>query len=443
MLNWFTVKCPLSTREKVWVEQRMLWLAERFGIARMQNARVILPTEEFFPDSYSGDEPSARKYLDRICGYMGIDPRSIELKIVADRDIPGAAGLYEMRDRSNIYVAASQLATPLHLMSTLAHELAHELLLKGNHLTQAVPDHELVTDLVPVYLGVGIFTANSTVQSSTKRLGNLSWWSISKQGYLSSVTLGYAAALFAFARGEDRPPWAKELRADSAVTLRSALRYLQKTGDSLFTPSSISAPPKRPSLAELAEQLENRSATFRLAALLQVHEHPPASDLIESVERCMKDVDQDVREAAATALGRFGNAASAAVPLLIEACWHGTAENRLAATIALGKIRSSPLKVVPALVLALKDESEPVICAAACSLKEFGRDAESAEPQLMSSIEAAAYSNAASLDSLTAALGAISPDALTRLRDHFQSHDPEARRLALSSFESQKQQTLD
>lgn len=52
-----------------------------------------------------------------------------------------------------IRIAESQLEDPESLMATLVHELAHHLLLGGKRLTSDVADHELVTDLLPLYHG--------------------------------------------------------------------------------------------------------------------------------------------------------------------------------------------------------------------------------------------------------------------------------------------------
>jgi hypothetical protein len=226
MFGLFGPKCPLETRDKTWVEWRLEWLADHFGLDRMRTARVILPTEEFFPARLAGDRAGAAACLELMCGYMRIDPAAVTLEIIPDDDMPGAAGLYEMRARSNIVVAESQLAAPPKLLATLAHELAHELLLKGGHLTQETSDHEQVTDLLPVFLGTGIFLANATMEYKAETVGQYHSWTFSRQGYLNSLLLGYALAVFAYVRGEDRPSWAVHLRTDAAVTLRSGLAYL-------------------------------------------------------------------------------------------------------------------------------------------------------------------------------------------------------------------------
>jgi hypothetical protein len=42
---------------------------------------------------------------------------------------------------------------------------------------------------------------------------------------------GYALALFARARGENKPNWAKYLEGDSTAYFKMASKFLAKTGD--------------------------------------------------------------------------------------------------------------------------------------------------------------------------------------------------------------------
>ena len=104
MSGWLKSKpeCPVDSETRQWIEQRWLWLSEQFGAERARSGPVILPAPEFFPDEYSevGDGP--RKMLDRVCGYMGVDPATVELNLYRD-DNPvyvgkwrqGTAGLYQ------------------------------------------------------------------------------------------------------------------------------------------------------------------------------------------------------------------------------------------------------------------------------------------------------------------------------------------------------------
>jgi hypothetical protein len=244
MFGWFQPRCPVPPEEKGWVDQRTRWLAAQFGLERARSAVVVLPTEEFFPDPYRGTEEDARVMFRRVCGYMGVDPGPLELAFYTEKVLVspdgcyshhGAAGLYEDSDwGSRISIETSNLADPVVLVATMAHELGHLLLRGQGRMSAGDADEEKLTDLVTVYLGLGVFTANSHIRSHASHEGLTESWSIRRVGYLGQPMIGYALALFARLRGEDDPPWAAHLCADVRSPFKKGLRYLCKTGDSLF-----------------------------------------------------------------------------------------------------------------------------------------------------------------------------------------------------------------
>ncbi len=431
MFGLFGPKCPVGSHEKAWIEWRLRWLAERFGLERMKRARVILPTPEFFPDELAHDESGAHECLARLCKYMEVDPKAVTLRFVPDDDIPGAAGLYEMRQQSVICVADSQLDDPARMLATMAHELAHELLLKGGHLTTDEPDHEQVTDLLPVFLGTGIFLANGTVQSSSESNGQWNWFQISRQGYLNSNALGYALAVFAHVRDEGRPAWAKHLRADASEPLWKGLNYLRRTGDSLLGPESTQTDCAPSSRINLLGQLGDESVSGRLAAqfdLVRFKFLDP--EILERVEHALHDRDRDVRCQSVRTLGHFGSAAAGNLPRLIKALSDREAATRAAAATTIGQIATNPSESVAALIESLKDESPHVIACAAQALGTFGPDGRASEPYLLEAMAPAAVDGDARLTWLILALRAVSADPAARIREHF-ADDSELRRLAL------------
>ncbi len=434
MFGWFRPKCPLDTGEKVWIERRMLWLADRFGIERLRAATVVLPTAEFFPEPYEKDVEGAERGFAKVCRFMGVDPDSVRLEIVDDETIPGAAGLYLTQKRSRIAVARSQLEDLTKLLATVAHELAHELLLKGGHLDTDWPDHEQITDLLPVFLGVGLFGANATVATSSYSDGPMHYFTGSRQGYLSSISLGYALALFAYARGERKPTWAMYLRRDARTTMRAGLRFLFKTNDTLFHPNSFGAPRTQPSIPELLTALEHSSPSVRLGALRDAGEIEAKSpELLAAVEKCLQDRDSGVRKVAIQTLGCFGSAAAHALPLLIDVAWYGSSELRIAACTALGAIRCEPKLVVPALALVLGDNLSEQTAAAANALAEFGAEANSVAPKLLDALDAAGSVNdEARMKALLNALRATGHDVPSVVKTYFAERDAEVKRRVLA-----------
>jgi hypothetical protein len=423
VFGWFKPKSPIGVWMKAWVETRMVWLAAQFGIERLRRAKVILPTEEFFPGDYRGTPADAQDLLGRVCGYMGVNRRSLRLEIRADEKMPGAAGQYEP---GTIRIAESQLREPIALVATLAHELAHDVLLGGGHLTRTEPDGEWVTDLLPVYLGLGLFAANATVQETHERVGNLSWWSVGKQGYLTSQVYGYALALFAFMRGETRvPSWGECLRPDALESLRDSLHFLDKTDDTLFHPDTIRFCDRPRSVRESLRQLRTGSPSARIAALWELAKAgPDAEESVNDICRCLLDRERDIRAEAAETLGAIGPAARAAVPALVDALKDRHDAARQAAARALGRLGDQPDVVVPELSGLLDDGESDVVQAAAEALTAFGSAAATALPHMLAALKNALI-ECDDTDVFMAALQAIVPDAEQQIRRFFSTADPE------------------
>ena len=241
MLNWLRPKpaCPIDPADREWIDARWQWLEGEFGTQRLRQASMILPTAEFFPDPFHGTEEHARRELDRLCGYTSIDPAMVELSFFKDRN-PfcidegnfWAAGLYDQQGRRfRVCLEEGQLDDPLATITTIAHELGHLLLLGQGRITEGTEDHEPLTDLLTVYLGLGVLMANSAVREFDN---DVAGWSMYGVGYLGMQHFGYALARFAYSRGEDGSTWMKELRLDVRSAFKQSMRYLQadvvKTG---------------------------------------------------------------------------------------------------------------------------------------------------------------------------------------------------------------------
>ncbi len=215
MFNWSRPKCPVDPDVKTWIEQRMNWLVGQFGWEQFAEFEVLLPIEEHFPVAYDGSEEAVRELFAQVCEYMKINPGTVELKFYSEGRAPflfggggsGTAGLYDHQEgQTTIGLEMSNLDDPISVAATFAHELCHMHLLGGNRLSRDETDHEAVTDLAAICLGMGVLIANASLRDHTTHRGNWSWWKISRQGYLTDPVLAYALALYAWAPGNDRRP---------------------------------------------------------------------------------------------------------------------------------------------------------------------------------------------------------------------------------------------
>jgi hypothetical protein len=130
-----------------------------------------------------------------------------------------------------IMLRSALLKEPYPLIATIAHELGHVILLGQCLIDAAVtPDPEPLTDLLTVYLGIGIFTANSAARFSQFQEAGRQGWSMSRLGYLREQVYGYALARFAKERGESNPRWTQCLSANVRSDFKQSISWLTKHG---------------------------------------------------------------------------------------------------------------------------------------------------------------------------------------------------------------------
>jgi hypothetical protein len=244
--SWFSGggRCPASPEEKEVVDDGFRVLDETLGRARMQNAVVIEPTAQFFPDPWDASAEAAGILFRRVCGYMDVDSAEVELSFwedagkidsvglaTAGQRTSGAGGYYtNVGNKPRVSINSKNLGDTESLVATMAHELAHVILLGQYGLPADTPHMEAITDLACIYLGMGIFTANSLLRSRRWSDGNVEGWSIQRKGYISPEMAGWALALFCRARKELKPRWARHLSTDPQSYLKMGLRYLERSG---------------------------------------------------------------------------------------------------------------------------------------------------------------------------------------------------------------------
>ena len=236
-----STKCPIDADQRRWIDARFNWLLGQFGSNAPQTAPVVLPTPEFFPDEFKGEPEDVPAMFARVANYMGVDAGKFSLYLYSEneqRRFPGlglissggTAGLYHQpaaeTDQSTIGFELSQLRDPTSLVATMAHEIGHELLLGQGRVSPEDNDHEPLTDLLTIFRGFGVFTANSTLQDRSWSDGMWSGWETKRLGYLDQRMIGYALAKFAFARHEVSPAWQKHIRPDVRQPMKESLRVL-------------------------------------------------------------------------------------------------------------------------------------------------------------------------------------------------------------------------
>ena len=236
---------PVPEDEQEWIDRSFCRLASLLGSRRLLDATVMLPTAEHFPDQYDRSETSLHRVSSRVAKAMQLDPHEIDVMLfettyAATRSLapfysgssPSTAGglhHHNPEQKANIFINEEQLEDPIVLVATLAHEFGHVILLRPGLVNRDEPDMEPLNDLLTVFLGLGIFTANSAFRFKQFNDNQSQGWSVRRLGYLSEQSFGYALARFAFERGEVAR-WRTFLSTNIAAYFKRSVAWLAAQG---------------------------------------------------------------------------------------------------------------------------------------------------------------------------------------------------------------------
>jgi HEAT repeat protein len=148
-------------------------------------------------------------------------------------------------------------------------------------------------------------------------------------------------------------------------------------------------PAAKAAVPTLVELLEDRHGEVRWYALYALGRVGPASaEAVPTIIKSMQDKnnDKDFRHNGALALGHIGPQAKAGEPLLLAVLKSGDPTYRVRAAGALWRISQRP-EAIPALLDVLRQGSGDAAYQAAMSLLEFGPDAKTAIPDLVTSLK--------------------------------------------------------
>ncbi len=238
MFGWFRPRCTVDPVTRRWIDGRLAWLAEQFP--GVDAGRTVLPTPAWFPDPYDRSDAAVRTLLGRVCGHMGVDPDDLRLEFFANR-VPGLhlvdaagdavstgpAGTYH-RGGTHFVIRLDrrQADQPMHLIGTVAHELAHVRLMGEGRVTGDEFDNELLTDLTVVHHGLGVFLANVPRHwpSHTTRWPGTG---VPMPRYMTTPMYGHALAARSASAGEGRPRWRRHLTPGVRAEFDAARRFLR------------------------------------------------------------------------------------------------------------------------------------------------------------------------------------------------------------------------
>ncbi len=240
--------CPIGTDERRWIDRGLKWFSREFDEVPRASVR---PASVLLPGGWTGSSGEITELLARICRVMGIDRTRIELDLHPfdrpTRSRRHAVAYYSCRNgREVVEVDLAQVGDPARIAAILAHELAHARLIGERRTLPAFAagtgQSERLTDLLTVYLGMGILTANAALEFAradrtwtAEPLGSLNDQMLngahthdhSNLGYLNQREFAYALARCCRLRDTETPDWLPALRPGVRAAMRQSLRFLR------------------------------------------------------------------------------------------------------------------------------------------------------------------------------------------------------------------------
>ncbi|GAA3469510.1 hypothetical protein [Nonomuraea roseola] len=238
--------------ERRWIDSSMAWFVRQFG-KDIVLRDVALPTPEFFHflSVRPGGEEALNALVSKARRLMAVEASDIRVRLFTAKEHASegtTVGHYDTEDGHHVIgIDRRQLADRTVLTAVVAHELCHVRLLGEGRVSWEREDQERLTDLLTVYLGFGVFTANAAMRFARAARG----WQIMPRGYLSDELLngassdlssrrlgyltqqefGYALARYCWLRGETRPSWAAYLGPGARAALTRGLAHLAHDAD--------------------------------------------------------------------------------------------------------------------------------------------------------------------------------------------------------------------
>ncbi|ROR94907.1 hypothetical protein EDC56_3720 [Sinobacterium caligoides] len=213
MFNFLKSKPIISKQDSMFQVETYKWLLKYFGGKDFyEEAKLILPTRQYFPSKVKDPEEAAIETFEAVKKYAGMEEWPCKLvaqeedinpvvgETLVVRDTPSSAlGTFEYKGEDEVIITynPASLSSPTQLVATFAHELAHYLTGTAIEPPPGGWDNwEFATDITATFLGFGVFMANSTFNFSQYTGSGSQGWKTTNSGYLTESEHIYALAIF-------------------------------------------------------------------------------------------------------------------------------------------------------------------------------------------------------------------------------------------------------
>jgi len=239
-----------DARSIEWTFAAFRWWLENFGgFAEFAHTSLVTPTPEDFPVTDTNQEHElAEDYFEFVKEHARAPAWRFALEAVPSLDVGEILkgmphGLTsqpvetepppEIDDGGDLVIPydPKQLADPQGLVATFARGVSHYLFNSGSEdLPDPHVNRECYIDIGAVFLGFGVFLANTAFRSQQLESGVMIGWSYQRQGALSQADVSFALAVFASLLEFPDRDVLEHLNAGPRDLVKASLRELRRRG---------------------------------------------------------------------------------------------------------------------------------------------------------------------------------------------------------------------
>ncbi len=347
---------------------------------------------------------------------------------------------YRMRD-GVLCFSDRLLKNDQDAIATLLHHLSSNWLEMNCTASWSPDELDWFSDLLPVYLGWGIFGANTTVFTRSDRVGEFENWRIDRHRILTSRMFAYGLALFAWGHGERHPSWHRLLRPDAKMPFRKMLRYLYTTNDSYFQPETTTYQVHFDS-HQLSQQLDSTSSSILIATMWEIQNRGYFEpDFVDRLTKLLHHADPCVRFESLNSLALGRTLPDRSIEKAASLLSDPSDQVRASAATLIGKIQPAHSNDRYGVGHLLLDTCEAVAMASALAIASFVPNDEYLVRNLLKALRRALVNcNYELAASLGRAFRSTNRDAAEKLELFFKQ-DPDLQQQALVMMEQETDQS--
>lgn len=244
-MGLFNTRAIISADDLEFQVETYKWLIRYFPANYTEDSiRLVLPGRECFPQVGETVEERVNALFHHVRRLAGMeswpcilepqeeDPNPHVAPTILIQNSPlGPAGTFRIDEENkaritfNINIVHDSWA----LVATFAHELAHYLTCTAKSPPPGGWDNwEFATDLAAVYLGFGVFLANSCFTFQQYQGGGFQGWRSSRRGYLSENELVFGLAIFVLLFDVSEKAPLKHLKDALKGRYKKSLKYIKE-----------------------------------------------------------------------------------------------------------------------------------------------------------------------------------------------------------------------